>query len=343
MLTDYGQLSFPTFQIDNDAINLSFHLLEPAIASDIEIPESKARRKLELRLQHNFIANMCPTFSACHNVAVREAWSTDVPKVALEHDNLLYEMFAISAFHLLKSDPNDAELIAARQTYLSLSLHEQRKAVSRLDSRNADAVCLASSLILMDSFASLQDRALDPYLPPMEWLYMARGAGSLYGVALDRINNFKTSRIMAIAMAEPLLDDANVVFAESNRTGLLGLLSQEIIGEFWDKETKETYEKTLSYLGGVQIGIDRGEHPLATLRRMMAFALLAPKKFIQYVGEQRPRALVILAHFFALASNVKDIWWIGDIAQREVQGIWDVLPLEWHVMMRKPLATSRLA
>jgi hypothetical protein len=75
---------------------------------------------------------------------------------------------------------------------------------------------------------------------------------------------------------------------------------------------------------------------------MMAFALLAPKKFIQYVGEQLPRALVILAHFFALASNVKYMWWIGDIAQREIQGIWDVLPLEWHVM-RKPLAAAGLA
>jgi hypothetical protein len=75
----------------------------------------------------------------------------------------------------------------------------------------------------------------------MEWLNMARGAGSLCGVALDKINNFKTSRIMAIAMAEPLLDNANVVFAKSNREGLVGLLSQEIIGEFWDKETKATY------------------------------------------------------------------------------------------------------
>jgi hypothetical protein len=124
ILTDYRQLSFPTFQIDNNAINLSFHISEPEITSDIEIPESKARQKLELRLQQNFIANMCQTFSACHNFVVREAWSTDVPKVALEHENLLYEMFAISAFHLLKSDPNDAELIAVRRAYLSLSLRE---------------------------------------------------------------------------------------------------------------------------------------------------------------------------------------------------------------------------
>lgn len=333
--------NFPPI-IDNDAIQFSFNSKGDVKAVKISLPESKLRRKLELRLLQNFIENTSQTFSACHNAVVREAWANDVPKVAFEHDNLLNQVFAISCLHLLRNSPDDADLTVARQAYLSLSLNEQCEAVSRLDSSCADAVCLASSLILIDSFASLRDRPIVPYTPPLEWLQLARGAGSLYGVALSSIHNFEHSRIMNIAMAEPVLNDERALFAESNRAGLMYLLSQDIPGEIWEFETEEAYKRTLAYLGGIQIAVDRGEHKLAVLRRMMAFALFVPKKFIVFVAERKPRALVILAHFFALASNMEDIWWVGHTIRREVQGLWGVLPLDWLPMMRKPLVMTGL-
>ena len=70
---------------------------------------------------------------------------------------------------------------------------------------------------------------------------------------------------------------------------------------------------------------------------MMAFALLVPRKFVELVGVKRPRALVVLAHFFALASDMGDIWWVGEIAKREVLGIHRRLPSEWQSLMVSPL------
>lgn len=211
--------------------------------------ESKARRLLELRLLQNYIQNTSLTLPACHNEAVRHAWSVEVPNLAFENDNLLYEMFSLSALHLLKSHPASPELLVARQEYMGLALREHRKAVAELNPKRADAVCFASSLILIDSFASLQDRSLDPYLPPMEWLQMARGSGPVFRIAFDALENPETAKIMAIARARPFLADGNILFAESNREGLADLLEHNVLGEICDLETMQAYEKTLSYIG----------------------------------------------------------------------------------------------
>lgn len=140
------------------------------------IPESKSRRMLELRLLQNFISRTSINFPACHNPEVQHTWSVEVPELALKHNNLLYEVLSISALHLLRSCPDDPELLEARRTYRGLSLREHRRAVATLDphqqSADADAALFASMLLLYEAFASLQDRELSPYSPPIEFFHM---------------------------------------------------------------------------------------------------------------------------------------------------------------------------
>lgn len=310
-------------------------------SNDFDIPESRSRRLLEHCLLQNYIDQTTKTFGACHHDDVRNAWSSKVSKLALQHDNLLYEILSMSALHLLKSKPDDAELIVARQTYHALALQEHRRAVARLNTRNADAVCCASSLMFMDAFASLQARPIEPYLPPMEWLQLARGAGSVFAVgiaALEEANEFGSTAINAIAASHHQYFNNEIsLFEEINRKDLLGLLSQDILGESWDQETQQAYEKTLSYIGWVQIAINKAEHPLGICRRMMAFPVIAPKRFVGFVEEMRPRALVILAYYFALGAQMRDIWWIGETPLREIQAIQRVVSPEWQPLMREPL------
>jgi len=88
----------------------------------------------------------------------------------------------------------------------------------------------------------------------------------------------------------------------------------------------------------VKIAIEEGEHVMAIYRRIMTFALLIPNTFREMVAEQRPRALVVMAHYFALGAKVDYVWWIGKTVQREILGIQKVLPAEWQSQMRWPLA-----
>ncbi len=325
----------PSLQTDIYAIHNSLTAAQDS--STFDIPECRSRRLLELRLLQNFIEKTSATFSGCHNPDVSHTWSVEVPKLALKNDNLLYGMFSISALHLLKSQPEDTDLLLAREAYLGLSLREHRRAVAKLDSKSADAICFTSSLILIDSFASLQDRSLEPYSPPMEWLQMARGALSVFSIAMNAINNFDTAKITVVANAQPYLYDKDAMFAEGNREELLDLLRGNRPGEIWDAETRETYEQTLSYIGSIQLAAKAGEHRMGIARRMMAFAILIPKKFIEFVEQQRPRALVVLAHFFALSSDMEDVWWIGRAARSEIEAIQKFLPLEWQAMVFNPM------
>ena len=72
-------------------------------------------------------------------------------------------------------------------------------------------------------------------------------------------------------------------------------------------------------------------------RILLLFPYLVQKGFIDLVQEQRPRALVILAHYFGLLAQFKDIWFIGDTASREVRAIQSALSKEWQDLMAWPL------
>jgi hypothetical protein len=306
----------------------------------IDVPESRSRRLLELRLLQNYIDKTSKTLAATHHDDILDAWASKIPKLALRHDNLLYQILSTSALHLLKTKPKDAELLDARQFYRGLALQEHRREVAMLNIKNADAVCCASSLVYVDAFASMQSRTIDPYSPPMEWLQLAKGAGSVYVPAISGLvksNAYDSSVMNAITSHHQYFNNVNALFGEENRKELLGLLSQDITEEPWDEETQRAYEKTLSYIGWVQNAIKKGEHPLAICRRMMGFSVLGPRQFVDFVEERRPRALVILAYWFALGAQLRNIWWIGETPTREVHAIQQVVPPEWQPLMRDPL------
>jgi hypothetical protein len=124
-----------------------------------------------------------------------------------------------------------------------------------------------------------------------------------------------------------------------------GILTQKLpSGDTWDEETKEAYEKALSYVGSVQKAIDRGEPIYAICRRIQAFPLVMPPKYIDLVTMQRPRALVVLAHFFATVAQARGVWWLGEsrrgedsMARREIRAISRAIPKEWYGQMIWPM------
>jgi len=64
---------------------------------------------------------------------------------------------------------------------------------------------------------------------------------------------------------------------------------------------------------------------------------MVQSEFIFLVGEQRPRALVVLAHFFAFLVDFRGVWWVGGIGGREVRGIEGVVGGEWRGEMGWPV------
>lgn len=283
----------------------------------------------------------------------REIWVKTMPAMALSRENILFGICALSATNILRSDPDDKEIYTARERYFIAALHAQREEVATLTVETAEVVCFGALLISITAFAMLQERSLAPYQPPMDWLQVGRGAGIVIRQSVETILTLSKEAdhpaLMNAANAYPNFGRDDNYFSPEHRVNFQGVLTQHLRpGDDWadeDGEAREAYEKTLSYVGSIQSGINHGEPVYAVTRRVQAFPLLIPPKYIEMLADRRPRALVILAHFFATVAQVHNVWWLGDepfrgeetTAKREIRAIKNSLPRQWLTTMVWPM------
>ncbi|KJR83330.1 uncharacterized protein SPSK_04230 [Sporothrix schenckii 1099-18] len=336
-----------------------------AVATDAEndclLPESRTRRLLEHRLMQNYLYNLGVQSPASPSQDWNDLWTKTVPPLALRYDNILYAILSLSATHMLRSEPRNHTLFRARQAYLVAAMRVQRRMVDTLTLDSADAVCLASLVMLVQSFAMLDERVIDTYTPPMDWLRLGRGAGAVIWTSIEAIlktGEASKSVMLTIANAQPRMGFDESYFDASNRAPFRAVLAQDLpSGDDWaDAATRDAYEKTLSYVGSLQLSMRRGEPVYVLCRRVQGFTMVMPPRFVDFVSERRPRALVVLAHFFAAVSKISKlsqasggVWWLGGedsrepIATREVRGIRSIMPVEWMAHMIWPMEAAGLS
>ncbi len=196
-------------------------------------------------------------------------------------------------------------------SYGSAAAQEHRKDVARLNPATANAVCITSSINRMEAFSRLQDRPITPYKPPVEWMHLMTGVASVFKIAYGWIKDDNTTIAYRLIHGKPLLTNLKELFKPSNREGFLHLLSHKGSPaddeEMLDEGVRRTYELTLSYIGSMLQAISEDETPLELARRLMGFAFMIPAPYFELVEKGRPRALVILSYFFAIATGLKDI------------------------------------
>lgn len=60
------------------------------------------------------------------------------------------------------------------------------------------------------------------------------------------------------------------------------------------------------------------------------------KSFLDLTQEARPRAMVVMAYYFAILV-IETTWWVGDVRTLEVRAIAESLPAKWLKMVEWPL------
>ncbi|KAH8808789.1 hypothetical protein F5884DRAFT_793350 [Xylogone sp. PMI_703] len=321
-----------------------------------ETPQARRRRLLELKLLYHFMttagsAVFIPSSSPVERNA-REVWTTKAPLLAFQHDSLLYVMYSVAALHIANTEPQNIEMIEASSMYLGLSIQAHRDEIARLNQTNADAIILTSSLIRLSTVAMLQERDLQPYSPPIQWLSITNEAGSVFVAASRLTANDPTS------LTRIILDNSSEVtgrgaifkgtkpweveatFGASYRQGFTHLLERsnsDLVNEPWNAEIQEAYETTVNFIGNAHNSILSGKHSGDILRMLMLFPMLIQRRFIEFIEDEQPRAMVILAHYFALLAKFRSYWWVGEAGKKEIQGIWSMLPPEWRRFLEWPL------
>lgn len=313
------------------------------IKPDLEYPESEQRRLLELRLMYQWLTKSAFSFPGSDDKDHREAMLLTVPDTALKCPAWLYTIFAFSAMHIAKtsSSPTERrEFTDTFQKYFDLALQEHRRDVAGLCRETANNICMTSSLIRNCTQALVQDRDLVPYSPPSQWLHMMHGSGDVFRTAWDWISDDESCLVYRISTSGPNLSDLDELFSEKNRAPFTHLLPRSPANrecELGDREAQRAYDLTLSYIGSIQIAHEGGEKKSHTFKRVIAFPMFAPKRYIEMVEEGRPRALVILAHYLSFLARLRGFWWVGDTGRREILAIQSVLESPWLEMLEWPL------
>ncbi|KAJ9659294.1 hypothetical protein H2198_003170 [Neophaeococcomyces mojaviensis] len=314
-------------------------------SDDVEVPETKARRLMELRLAQNSLLNVNPPSSqSTQSPEWLHKWRDILPKFMLIHDCVLYASHALSATHLLRTSRDDEALYNARQNYLVLALREQRKQVSNINTENADAVCLTSMLILLTSFAMMQERDLSIYTPPVEWLKMGRGARAVVWKARNAIPPNFPAVFKSFVIAHSALGMDQILQSELEPT-FATLYHTMCDHEGWDMETQAIYRRTLAYISTVQRSLNDKEKSFELGRQIQAFPMVIPSGFADLVERQDACALLVLAHYFGVVAQTPDeFWWRkgedehNGTAKREILAIHNFIPREWRALMQWPLS-----
>lgn len=312
--------------------------------------ESRDRRYLELRLLHMWTTEVCQTLPGGYDPQNFKIWASDVPKIALDYEPLLTAIFSITLLYMVFSnsqvDIAEDELLAYRARYFEAALRHHRQALGSMDHRTADGASFTSIILIFDAFASLRERWIQPsdpnipYKPPTEWLQMCRGARNVAELGLRMIGEDSDSSFGIMARGATAFADPEVIYSEANRARFAHLLPA-IADKSEDDADNEAYTTAVAYIGSVAAAKEAGEDPLKVARRVTIFPIILHDRFLTLIDMLSPRAMVILAHYFALLCILDGKWWVGNCPEKEIEAINDSLSSEWHGMMEWPLQVLR--
>ena len=278
---------------------------------------------------------------ASHDPGIKDIYVRLAPTLALKHESLMNSILAAAALHIYKLDPEKIEFRDIHRRYFNAAVIDQRQAVGRMNADNADALCLAASFISFQALAMRHES--QDYSPPSVWIDLATGHQALFQSAWTWIT--ESNQIMSIVNAEPNLrkfrekcwQEYPDVFPDHLEMIFPALLDFQDPSEDLDPERIAAYKWSMGYVGHSLKWIEAKEEPSKIRRLLFAFGAMAPPTFKKLVRERQSRALVILAHLFAVAKAVDDVWWMRGVPEREVFGIQGLLPERWQWAMAWPI------
>lgn len=319
-----------------------------------EPKESRQRRMEELELLHFYITETGPSI-AFDKMSSYDMFVKAIPRLALKSDALLYSLYSFTYLHQSKttggdepSTPSKLDAAAARegyQLYLELAFRHHRDELKLLSRETADKLWMTANFMRLNAFVVLSERSLEPYTPPLDWLRITESHTPLYLAVFSAAGDDRTSQVAKLTNSTPVAKDSEkrkgtmqdvamqrVLYAPCEVEG-----SDESDPDLWEDGLRQAYESALGYIGGT-IELIRKNSPLGLVgRQMLLFPLIVDTRFIELVGESRPRALVALAHYFALFVILESFWYIDQTGRREVEAIAAHLPPHWKPLMEWPL------
>lgn len=292
----------------------------PNAAPNAHRATAQVSRLMELRLMHHFTAFTSKTLLTSSPVT-ENIWAKAVPELAFAGRTYLTDaILSIAALHLRSQTPDDKEVIQASHAYSASTLAEYCSSLeSGITQDNAEALFLTATLIAFQAVASrifVKDDS-DPgsrYMLPTAWFHAFQGVKTVVATSWQYIRS--SNIVKTVIDSQPSLQlDLNPLAPESFFGHLLHGMDEELATEetHYVHVTNQCYSHAVCVLNWAH----KSAYPAASL----AFPATVARRFIELVEAKRPRALAILACFFALLKRMDGVWWLHDVARREVMGL----------------------
>ncbi|TPX16582.1 uncharacterized protein E0L32_003876 [Thyridium curvatum] len=318
-------------------------------------------RLLELRLLHQYSTNTCHTLSFSSAATDKVWRDTVPNIAFSGSDHLADAVLAVAALHLRSLQPNDRELIRASHGYMASSLRAYSETLTKgiQSTANAEALFLTSTFIAFQSTAtrifskdelSLNTGAVNGfaktggppggYAIPLSWFHAFQGVKAITAASWPWLRQSRV--VIPIIESQPVLQ---LDFSNSGQQFFDHLLDglDEELAELPDDDRQEAAAPHSAQTGAFSGGIrptpgqtlaastrQAYEHAVAVLNwahkiphkgAPLAFPATVSRRYVELLEERKPRALAVLACFFALLKSVDSAWWLQGMSRREVLGV----------------------
>lgn len=298
----------------------------------------------DLELLHHYMTWTYKTLPSGATTDQHEIWQTRVVQLGFQHEFLLRGILAVSALHLAYMVPTRRETLALHaSTHQSEAIQLFHKALDHVNTSNCVALFAFSCIIVVLTFAAPKpstDNNTGIQKEILDWFHMVRGCNSVLQTQWETVSQsflaplLKKGMMHETAPSHSVRDTVHI-------TGLLRLCSTDSLSQ--DTEAANVYALTIHELLNsftqVTILVERKQDFVPVI---FVWPITIPQAYLIYLGERRPEAMVILAHYAALLRRVDDQWYMEGWAKYLVKQIDSALGEEWKTWLAWPKEATGL-
>ncbi|KAF1980840.1 hypothetical protein K402DRAFT_343659 [Aulographum hederae CBS 113979] len=301
------------------------------------------RRKLELQLMNTF-TYMHMIKKRSSDPRVQNVWAHEVPQMAIDCDYLMSALLSAAALNIHIHNPHEPRMRCAAHDYFGLAVCSLRPQLAQINSSNAVLVFAASCLIAFQTSAQWMDpceKDHRPYQLPVQWLQMEQGMGRVARTAgsLILLSGMKGLVHSVPAGARGLSPSTTTPEPDRKLTMFTDFAAAVAASNPSDEEERALTD-TFHKITRIYRGMRDGDSLIFIRGRILIFAPSLQQKFIEMLEMNDPRAIILLAYFFAAMKPLEEDWWTRGRAEYEVRGIATLLAAtgpEWRRFVEWPL------
>ena len=277
-----------------------------------------------LELFHHFTTITYKTVASGSELP--ELWRLVVPRTAFSYEYVMHELLAVSALHLSFLRPWDESYAMIAAEHHDKALESLKTALPAESPQHATALYAASSLVALYEYAC--PPAVEGIKAPM-WIPLFRGIWLIVRRHWEWVRHGELGRMLSFKLVGP----GHYPGEDTEFPSSLYALSQRDAPGQLDPEELEDDEVLQVYCHATEtlrVWWDRSWLTEYRVAAAFGWPVNIQDEFVDFIQEERPRALVLLAHHCAQMESIRDhFWWTKGRGADEIERIEGILEDKW--------------